>query len=163
MTPPTRWSAAEFERLRRHGDPEIDGPVASHARTHQGDARGLTMAVIKELEGAKQKARGNPAADTVSDVPTILDMLGLTSCLPDWGNDAALIRRGQQVFQDNGLYQSVALFCVCLPLSYAEPSTAKVLGEISDLATGNLTRRVAETGHMLIDVMALRGEDSLQP
>ena len=33
---------------------------------------------------------------------------------------------------------------------------------MSDLATDNLTRRVAETGQMLIDVMGVRGPDALQ-
>lgn len=166
---PTRWPAAEFERLRHSGDPEIDDAVAEYLRAHRGsdDARALMPAVIHELADAKRRARGNPPADAVgapaSGAPAILDELGLKSSRPDWGNDTALIERGQKVFQDHGLYQAVALCCVCLPLAYAEPGSAKVLAEVSDLGTGNLTRRVAETGQMLVDLMGMRGPDTLEP
>lgn len=51
----------------------------------------------------------------------------------------------------------------------AEPTTtagqagdhlSALLDRVSDLATENLTRRVAETGQMLIDVMGVRGPDA---
>ena len=75
----------------------------------------------------------------------------------------ALIERGQQVFADYGLYQAAALFFASLPMAYATLDGAEVLARVSDLATQNLTRRVAETGQMLLDVMGLRGGHSLEP
>ena len=70
---------------------------------------------------------------------------------------------GQHVFADYGLYQASALFFASLPMAYASIDGAAVLARVSDLATHNLTRRVAETGQMLLDVMGLRGEQSPVP
>jgi hypothetical protein len=85
--------------------------------------------------------------------------------LPEWGKDASLLKRGQSVFADYGLYQAIALFFVSLPMGYALAPSAKVLFTVSDLSDRDdkLTRRVAETGQMLIDVMGLRSTGSLEP
>jgi ER-bound oxygenase mpaB/B'/Rubber oxygenase, catalytic domain len=47
-------------------------------------------------------------------------------------------------------------------MAYATVDGARVLASVSDLATANLTRRVAETGQMLVDVMGLRDPHSLE-
>ncbi|MFD0691640.1 oxygenase MpaB family protein [Actinomadura fibrosa] len=98
----------------------------------------------------------------VSSAADILDKLATNAEVPSWVGDAVTIERGQRVFRDHGLYQAVVLFCLSLPLAYAEPSTARLLAGVSDLGTGAVTRRVAETGQMLIDVMGLGGPDSLR-
>jgi len=82
---------------------------------------------------------------------------------PAWNADPKLIELGQKAFADNGLYQAAALFFASLPMAYATVDGAKVLVRVSDLATANLTRRVAETGQMLLDVMGMRGPHSLEP
>jgi hypothetical protein len=155
----TNWSVA-LEQLRSQADPEIDQLVADYHRRHPelGDVRSLVLSMIRELGEAKRSSTGYPTT-----------MAGLSAelvsppDLPPWGRDAARIRRGQAVFADKGLYQSVALFFASLPMAYAAVDGAEILARVSDLATANLTRRVAETGQMLIDVMGLRGPDALEP
>jgi hypothetical protein len=161
-TASARWSPEEFERLRFAGDPEVDAATESYLRDHPelGDARAAVGAVISELKYAKQHARGTIREPHVTSV---LDALGGETGLPGWAGDETKIERGQRVFHDNGLYQAAVLYCACLPLAYAHQSSALVLAGVSDLGTGNLTRRVAETGQMLVDVMALRGPDTLRP
>lgn len=140
--------------------------VADYRRDHPDldDPRSLIMAVIQELARAKRRARGEPVAGgSEIEAPALLEELGAGTPLPDWADDPALLERGQQAFADYGLYQAVALFCVALPLAYADEPTSKVLAGVSDLATRNLTRRVAETGQMLIDVMGMREGGGLNP
>ncbi|WP_395104487.1 oxygenase MpaB family protein [Actinomadura sp. SCN-SB] len=163
-TTPARWTREQFERLRHAGDPEVDEAAAAYLRDHPelGDARAAVGAVIRELGNAKRRARGG-AAGPQRDATSILDELGGDRDLPGWAGDDAKIERGQRVFHDNGLYQAAVLYCACLPLAYAHESSAIVLAGVSDLGTRNLTRRVAETGQMLVDVMALRGPDTLRP
>ncbi|HEU5159420.1 MAG TPA: oxygenase MpaB family protein [Streptosporangiaceae bacterium] len=137
-----------------------------HPETH--DARGMVQAMVRELADAKKRARaaGSAASENKEYAPLgLLDELGVKTTLPAWGYDESRIKKGQAVFADNGLYQAVALFFVSLPLGYALPASAKVLYAVSDLADrdGKLTRRVAETGQMLIDVMGLRDPESLKP
>lgn len=173
--PPERWSEEYFRWLRGRTDPEAEAFVAAFRRAHPelNDARSLVRALIRELGEAKRRARMNSLASDFSDNSQetasnqndsgLLRDFRPAAELPEWGGDDALLRRGQDVFRDYGLYQSVALFFAALPMAYAEVSSAKVLAGVSDLATGNLTRRVAETGQMLIDVMGLRGPGGLGP
>jgi hypothetical protein len=144
--------------------------VAGYRHDHPElrDARSLARAMVRDLAEAKKRARGYGPTDQENQEYTpfnLLDELGANTTLPAWGHDDTLIKKGQAVFADNGLYQAVALFFVSLPLGYALPPSAKVLFAASDLAdrNGKLTRRVAETGQMLIDVMGLRDPLSLKP
>lgn len=157
-----RWPEERFRQLRQQADPEIDEVVARYLK-EQPDGSGpleLVKAVIEELGRAKREARA-PAGEPPAS--WIFDALGFARELPDWGDDTELLARGQAVFADHGLYQSAALFCKCLPMAYVEVSSAKVLAGVSNLATHSLTRRVAETGQMLIDVMGLKATGSLLP
>ena len=56
-----------------------------------------------------------------------------------------------------------ALIFAALPMGYAAEHGAEALSRTSDFATKHLTRRVAETGQMLIDVMGTRSPDNLDP
>lgn len=160
-----RWSDEEFRRLRKLADPKIDEEVAGYRRAHPelGDALSLVSFLIRELAEAKERARGyspEPATNTLG----LLNELGSNTTLPAWGKDSSFIEKGQAVFTSYGLYQAVALFFASLPMSYALVPSAKVLFAVSDLANRDdkLTRRVAETGQMLVDVMGLRGPGSLE-
>ncbi|SDM66227.1 oxygenase MpaB family protein [Nonomuraea jiangxiensis] len=152
-----RWPEERFRRLRQQADPDIDKVVADYL-TSQPAGRGpldLVKATIEELGRAKREERV-PASEIFAAIDFARD-------LPEWGDDKAMLAEGQAVFADYGLYQSAALFCKCLPMAYVEVSSAKVLAGVSQLATHSLTRRVAETGQMLVDVMGLKATDSLQP
>ncbi|TLF73870.1 DUF2236 domain-containing protein [Nonomuraea sp. KC401] len=157
-----RWPEERFRQLRQQADPDIDKVVADYlaARPELGGPLEQLKAVVAELGEAKRAARAPSGEPPASD---IFDAIDFAMELPDWGDDAELLARGQAVFADYGLYQSAALFCKCLPMAYVEVSSAKVLAGVSRLATHGLTRRVAETGQMLIDVMGLRATASLRP
>ncbi|MEV0621131.1 oxygenase MpaB family protein [Nonomuraea sp. NPDC050404] len=157
-----RWPEERFRQLRQQADPDIDKVVAEYLEA-QPAGRGaleLVKAVTAELGAAKREARAPSGEPPASE---IFDALDFAKDLPEWGDDRELLARGQAVFADYGLYQSAALFFACLPMAYVEVSSAKVLAGVSNLATHSLTRRVAETGQMLVDVMGLRATDSLQP
>ncbi|MEU1719140.1 oxygenase MpaB family protein [Actinomadura sp. ATCC 39365] len=160
--PAERWPAERFRQLRQQADPDIDKIVAGYLETMPAGENALSLlrAVVVELGRAKREARA-PSGETGPSA--IFDAIDFNKDLPEWGGDADLLARGQAVFSDYGLYQSVALFCKCLPMAYVEISSAKVLAGVSDLATHSLTRRVAETGQMLVDVMGLKATDSLTP
>ncbi|GAA3562641.1 hypothetical protein GCM10022419_049130 [Nonomuraea rosea] len=157
-----RWPEERFRLLRRQADPEIDAVVADYLekRPEEGGPLELLKAVVAELATAKQEARA-PAGEPPA--AGIFKAIDFAKELPDWGDDRELLARGQAVFADYGLYQSAALFFACLPMAYAEVSSAKVLAGVSNLATHSLTRRVAETGQMLVDVMGLNATNSLAP
>jgi hypothetical protein len=163
----TNWSDSEFERLRALGDPLVDEQVAAYARDRPEitDIADLTKVLIKELSEAKQMARRAPTSSVRSRAPHLFRLSEKLPELPDWARDAKLIEQGQAVYVSNGLYQSAALFFASLPLSYADERSADILvgGDLVNSAPGRLTRRVAETGQMLIDVMGLRASKSLEP
>ncbi|MGW4798007.1 oxygenase MpaB family protein, partial [Nonomuraea sp. NPDC004297] len=157
-----RWPQERFRRLRQQADPEIDKVVAEYVQAQPPGTGALELvkAVIAELGAAKREARAPSGEPPASE---IFDAIDFAKELPAWGDDRELLARGQAVFADYGLYQAAALFCKCLPMAYVEVSSAKVLAGVSNLATHSLTRRVAETGQMLVDVMGLKATDSLQP
>ncbi|GAA3657199.1 oxygenase MpaB family protein [Nonomuraea antimicrobica] len=157
-----RWPEERFRQLRQQADPDVDKVVAEYVQA-QPDGKGpldLVKAVIAELAEAKREARAPSGRPPASE---IFDAIDFAKELPDWGDDKELLATGQAVFADYGLYQSAALFCKCLPMAYVEVASAKVLAGVSNLATHSLTRRVAETGQMLVDVMGLKATDSLRP
>ncbi|NJP92766.1 DUF2236 domain-containing protein [Nonomuraea sp. FMUSA5-5] len=157
-----RWPEERFRQLRQQADPDIDKVVAEYLEAQPAgkSALDLLKSVVAELGAAKREARAPSGEPPASE---IFDAIDFAKDLPDWGDDTELLARGQAVFSDYGLYQSAALFFACLPMAYAEVSSAKVLAGVSNLATHSLTRRVAETGQMLVDVMGLRAADSLRP
>ncbi|SRR5208337_1093523 len=163
--PTERWSRNELARLRGATDPEMDQIVEAYHREHPefADARDLVRAMIQELSQAKSDPQRFTRDATDQDGTWLAAALNLALAPPRWNIDRRLSERGQQVFADYGLYQASALFFASLPMAYATVDGAEVLARVSDLATANLTRRVAETGQMLLDVMGLRGNHSLEP
>lgn len=154
-----------LRQLRSQADPEIDELVTRYYEDHPEleDVRSLVLRMLAELGEAKRHAADGGPATTAGEAGDRLSALLDPPPLPPWARDEARIARGQAVFADRGLYQSVALFFASLPMAYASnDGGAAALVRVSDLATDNLTRRVAETGQMLIDVMGVRGPDALE-
>ena len=144
----------ELDELRRIGDPEADGLAAELVARYPGlDEGALVRLVIGEMEA------GTGASDD-----KVREWLLEGPPLPDWA-DRDRIKRGQDFFGRWPLPITASLFCVSLPGAYAAADGARVLAITSDLATKNVTRRVAETGRMLIDVMDLGRESpaALEP
>jgi ER-bound oxygenase mpaB/B'/Rubber oxygenase, catalytic domain len=162
--PSGRWSSGELRRLRDATDPEIDQVVEAYHREHpELDARDLVMSMIQELSQAKREPQRVMRDATDQDGTGLTAALNVALASPRWNIDRRQVELGQHVFADYGLYQASALFFASLPMAYASIDGATVLARVSDLATHNLTRRVAETGQMLLDVMGLRGDQSPVP
>jgi hypothetical protein len=96
-------------------------------------------------------------------VTSFPDLHHLTSRLPDRAHDDDRIRRGQEVFNAWGLEMGAALCFAALPLGYALLHGGVAMSRTSDFATANLTRRIGETGQMLIDAMGTRDPNALPP
>lgn len=163
--PAERWSQGELARLRHATDPEIDQVVMAYHREHHelADSRDLVTSMIQELSQAKSDPQRFTREAIGRDGAWLTTALSVALAPPPWDPDPGLIRHGQKVFADYGLYQASALFFASLPMAYATIDGAEVLARVSDLATHNLARRVAETGQMLLDVMGLRGDHGLEP
>ena len=162
--PPVRWSQSEFRRLRNATDPAIERVVSAYQLAHPelADARDLVRSMILELGLAKNEPQWF-THDAGGHQGTLLTAaFDIVFADPRWNADQAMIELGQRAFADYGLYQAAALFFASLPMAYATIDGARVLASVSDLATANLTRRVAETGQMLVDVMGLRDPHSLE-
>lgn len=137
-----------LDRLRLTGDPEADELAAALRRGHEElDERDLVRLVLDGLAHPDRLARPDRAAPA-----DLGDWLFGGPPLPDWADDAA-IRAGQQFFDCWALPISTALFCASLPTGYAGAKGVQVLALTSDLAGGDMRRRVAETAQMLVDVM----------
>jgi hypothetical protein len=163
--PKERWSAAEFDRLRNAADPDIDRLVEDYRRDHPefANSRDMVRSMIKELHQAKNDPHRFTSSAIHQDETWLAAALEIALRPPPWNVDPQVIEHGQQVFANYGLYQASSLFFASLPMAYAAVAGAEVLARVSDLATQNLTRRVAETGQMLLDVMGLRGSHGLEP
>ena len=150
------WSA-RLEAYRWLGDPEVDAAIADYRARHPdpSDLRPLVRAVIDDLPRAKSDRDWCPQP--------LRAMEWQPPDLPPWAHDHELIERGQAVFNARGLEMGAALVFAALPMAYAAVHGAEGLGRTSDFATSHLTRRVAETGQMLIDVMGTQTPDTLDP
>jgi hypothetical protein len=145
-----------LDELRTIGDPEADALAAAlHAGHEHLDERDLVRAVLDQIGNA---GRGQGRLEGLRD------WLCGGPPLPDWV-DRARVQAGQEFFCEWALPICTALFCASLPTSYAAANGVQVLALTSDLATGDMRRRIAETAQMLIDVMDLgtHSPDALEP
>jgi len=78
--------------------------------------------------------------------------------LPPWA-DRAVIARAGALFAEHGMLAFSVLGCASLPVGYAAPEAARVLGFTQQL-TEHAQRRLAETALFLVDVMS---EGGLEP
>jgi len=137
---------AALDELRQIGDEDADAVAARLRRRHPGlDENDLVRIVLRDL-GRREQAGDETVRRWMFEGPD----------LPDWA-DVETIRAGQAFFGDWPLAITTALFCVSLPCAYAAADGSRVLGVTSAFATKNASRRIAETGQMLMDVMDLDG------
>jgi hypothetical protein len=138
----------ELTELRQIGDGPADQVVSAFRQEFpELDDRDVIARVIAAL-------RTSPDAQS----PWVRRWFEDLPALPAWACPDT-IQRGQQVFGRWSLDIATALFCASLPSAYACAKGVEVLSLTSDLATHNITRRIAETGQMLIDVMDLGRAD----
>ncbi len=144
------WTHAVLDELKAKADPEADAIAEHYQERHpELDLRGLIVQVRKDMY--------DPA--TAPEVAAILPRPTLGPAL----RRADLLAQGQRVFGRYGLEIATSLYFASLPVSYAVVDGAEALARTSDLATGSLNRRVAETGQMMIDVMGFEEPATLEP
>jgi hypothetical protein len=133
-----------LDALRGIGDPLVDGVIAAHCRATRLEPRRYVKRLIDEgLDDLANAGAERPA-------------------LPAWADNAE-ISRGQRFFRAYGLEVAAALFTASLPRSYTAARGAQVLATTAALVS-DTSRRVAETGRMLLDIMGPADmEDPLAP
>jgi hypothetical protein len=131
-----------LDHLRLIGDEPVDRQVAAH---HARSAYRSPRELVHELVADK--------------FPNTQSLYGSTD-LPDWASPD-LLRLGQQFLCEHGLEIASALFYSSLPYSYTAARGARVLTYTAELTGGRTTRRLAETGQMLLDLMAV--DDTCDP
>jgi hypothetical protein len=137
-----------LEDLRAVGDPPADKVVSEFRREFpELDNRDVIARVIRAL-------RATPDVQS----PWVRQWFENPPGLPAWACPDE-IQKGQRFFEAWSLDIATTLFCASLPCAYAAAKGVEVLSLTSDLATHNITRRIAETGQMLIDVMDLGRAD----
>ena len=75
----------------------------------------------------------------------------LDVALPRWVDDDK-IRLGQEFFEQHDMEIAAALFCAALPMATRPRGALAVLLETAELVS-DVSRRIAETGRLLFDVM----------
>ena len=160
---PLSLSDEELDRLRGIGDNEADECVRRFVAETGLDPREFLAVLVKYGAGSADIKRGFDSSDALPN----LDVTEVKTCYPDdfvslpsWANEDEL-RRGQAFFRDFGLEIASGLFAASLPMSYTASRGAQVLTRTSELVS-NAERRIAETGQMLLDVMAAN-DQSLPP
>jgi hypothetical protein len=140
MAGATDLSDARLDRLRTIGDTHADRAVAQLALGHP-ELTGATLipALLERLTCALEP-----------DDP-IGEWLDAAQQWPSWV-DRSLLEQGREFFRVWGLQVAACLFAAGLPWDYAGAKGAETLAAASDLASGNVRRRIAETGQFLFDV-----------
>ncbi len=135
-------SDENLDRLRAVGDPPADDLLATMTPPGAGDPRALIHRLIKD------------------DYPTDKSWYG-PGDIPAWVTASPeRFRAGREFLRDYGLEIGAALFFASLPFSYTAARGAHVLTRTAELTTGRTSRRLAETGQLLMDLMAEGGMDS---
>lgn len=128
-----RLNDQDLDQLRQHGD-DLGDELLMLSNVHGEDpyefARGFVM-------------RGKPYQ--------MLTTNQLTITYPKWA-DPQQIERGQNFFKEYAMDIAAALFSASLPKAYTAAKGARVLVATAELVS-DVTRRIAETGRLLLDVM----------
>lgn len=142
------WPQAQLDQLRQIGDPLADEAVAAIiADKGPEEARHLFDRLIRNIELPKDEL---PAS--------LQPFWQATNALPDWA-DWERIELANDFFLDHGPRFLVFLYYKSLPILYSCAKGAEVLTRTGRLAHGSeqpevFSRRIAETGQFLINVMA---------
>ncbi|MCR9054759.1 MAG: oxygenase MpaB family protein [Phaeodactylibacter xiamenensis] len=154
MPTSTTWNAEFLDQMRQTADPLADQAVA-HLVTTEGReaAQRLFDLLIRRIEMPLDELP-----------PSLKDYWEATQQLPDWV-DSRRVEAAHGLFRDHGPKFLLFLYYKSLPLLYCCKNGAQVLVQTSRLAHNReditiFTRRIAETGQFLIDVMT---DGGLQP
>ena len=143
----TRWTDDFLDAKRQATDPLADATLARIVESEGPDeARRLFELLIRQIEMPVDKLP-----------PVVNEYLQATNRLPDW-TDWQQVRQAHDLFLDHGPKFLIILYYKSLPLLYSCANGAQVLLRTSRLTHEDqslriFTRRIAETGQFLIDVM----------
>jgi hypothetical protein len=145
---------ALLEHMRFEADPLADETV------RQLFASGVGMDRVNELlahliRRAPPPGELLPGTHVQAARAALEPYLAHCQTLPPWA-DRAVIGRAGALFAEHGMLAFSVLGCASLPVGYAAPEAARVLGFTQQL-TAHAQRRLAETALFLIDVMSLGG------
>jgi hypothetical protein len=139
------WSDELLAELRAQADLDADDLVGRFYASHPdiGDPSHLVRRMVRSLRLNDDGETPNPFADYFSN----------RDALPDW-TDRAVVRAGQEFFEDRSAEIGNALFCASLPEAYGAAHGVHVLAITADLVT-DTRRRIAETGQFLLDALTV--------
>ncbi len=147
-TLPTHTALNQFRQV---SDPLADNAIAELvAESGPEEARSIFDKLIKEISLPKEQLP-----------PSFQSYWEATNQLPDWV-DPGQISIAQNFFIDHGAKFLVFLYFKSLPLLYSCADGAQVLIQTGRLTQKGreeavFTRRIAETGRFLVDIMAVDG------
>lgn len=145
---PASWSEELLQEMRHHGDPIADEVIARLFNEHGEEA----------VDTFFHTLIGNLRMP-VDDIPVSVEtFLTATNALPAWADELKM-QMASEYFVDHGPKWLVLLFFKSLPLLYVVGDGATVLTRTGRLAHNAETmkvfsRRIAETGQFLLDVMS---------
>ena len=149
-----KWTASFLEEKRKIADPLADDFIRQMvAEKGPEEARRLFDLLIRNIEMP------------LDEFPeSIQDYLQASSQLPAWADEEKL-QMGYELFKDHGPKFLIFLYYKSLPILYSCAKGAEVLVHTSRLTNNEqdlkiFTRRIAETGQFLINVMT---QDGLKP
>ena len=141
---------ADLDALRKIGDPEADGVVKRYCDESHRDPTKFLLDLVQRVE---------PVEGTTAQI--LGNYRDANPALPLWA-DEEKTRQGQEFFREFSLEVAASLFAASLPMSYTTAKGARVLMTTRELVS-HPHRRLAETGQMLLDVMAAEPEDQRLP
>lgn len=145
------WTNAFLDRMRHTADPLADRAVAQLVKQHgRAEAKRIFDLLIRRIELPEEELP-----------PSLRDYWEATRQLPDWV-DERQVEQAHALFLDHGPKLLLFLYYKSLPLLYCCKHGAQVLVQTSRLAHNSeditiFTRRIAETGQFLINVMTPGG------
>lgn len=146
----TKWPAEFLDQMHRTGDKLADETIAVVFKNH--DARGVT-AYLQSLYDTHEVPKDGAALNEET-IRAIDNFRTKSSALPDWKDDAK-IKKGADLFQNNGLIAFTLLGCASLPELYTcGKGGTEVLGTTQKLEKHRVNRRIYETSRFVIDVMS---------
>jgi hypothetical protein len=151
QTPRNHWTADFLESKRQVGDAFADETIRAV----------LSSDSPEHVNGMFQLIRGNMQKLPDGMHPQLKAYFEETAVLPDWA-DEDMLRFGQQVYLQHGLFIGMLLFYKSLPECYTGAKGAEVLLKSARLneksgTQDHFSRRLAETGLFIYQAMAPKG------
>lgn len=144
-----------LEQLRFEADPLADQTVQRLFQNGSGGLAGANELLSYLIRNEPVPESLVPDRQGQEALAVLREYLKQCQTPPAWA-DRALIDRAGALFAEHGMLAFSVLGCASLPVGYAAPEAARVLGFTQQL-TEHAQRRLTETAMFLIDVMSRGG------